>query len=133
MEATNIQARNDAVKEQIRQLQSTRDEQHRRQHVADVLTDKHEYGVGKILKGYLSVSNDETFDEIVQLDKEWVTDVLQAMRELACTKQQIRSVETLGEVPSKGYVGRSRINHRASEISARLERLQKIIDKYADG
>ncbi len=119
--------------QELSALHSTLDKQRRTQHVADVLTEKHAYCVHEILNGYTGIGSSPagTFDEIVQRDKSWVDDLLQTMRELGCSKQEVYSVETLGTFPQLPLTGMKRANVPASMVKARLDRLQKVIDKYA--
>ncbi len=107
-------------------------EQRRTRHVADVLTEKHAYGVHEILNGYTGLASNPagTFDKIVKLDKAWVNDLLQTMRELGCSKQEVYSVETLGTFSHLPLTGMKRANVPAAMAKARLDRLQKVMDKY---
>ena len=122
--AMRVQRRQpELIEKQIAELGRGKEERHkaqleqrRTQHVADVLTEKHEYGVHEILNGYTGLANSPagTFDRIVQRDKSWVGDLLQTMRELECSKQEIYSVETLGTFPPLALTGMKRANHPAS-------------------
>lgn len=139
--ALRVQRRQpELIEKQIAELGRGRKERHKAQveqrrtrHVADVLTEKHAYGVHEILNGYTGLASSPagTFDEIVQRDKSWVDDLLQTMRELECSKQEIYSVETLGTFKQLPLVVIKRANVPASMVKARLDRLLKVIDRYA--
>ena len=104
-----------------------------RQHIADTLTDMREDGIKRILNNGFICSDDTDFDRVRAEATAWLENVIDEMKRMGCTKQDMHDVKFLHTYPILTLrPERARINNEASQFSARLDRLKRVIDKYAD-
>lgn len=116
---------------QIKALKSEVEKKKRNQELADYLTERRAFAIRELLSKPPASVLTPVVDEWKKREQQFTTGVLDKMRAHGCTPQDIHEVEYLGTFKKLGLHSSPAIAKALDMLSERLNRIQKVSQKYA--
>lgn len=121
------------LKGEIQSLQHQLSGKQKDQALADKLTKLRRYGISDLLNRQPPSfpTEQKHITEWQNREKLWMEEIMNAMREHGCSDQDLHRVEMIGTFALLPLHNEPTVAKDLSMLSVRLERIQAIIDKYA--
>jgi hypothetical protein len=117
------------IRDLLRQLNGKQKDQA----LADKLTKLHRYGISDLLNRQPPGNpNRDHIDEWRHREDQWRQEVLATMYEHGCTQQDLHKVDMIGSFTFIPMHPITKVSKDLSMLKVRLDRIQEIIDKYAE-
>ena len=130
--AKNVEERA-VLKTEIHALQRQLEGKQKDQALADKLTRLRRYGISDLLNRVPPINaNDDQIAEWRHREDQWRQEVMSTMHEHGCSEQDLHKVEMIGTFPLLQLHSTRKVSKDLSMLTVRLDRIQEIIDKYAE-